>query len=100
VKFITTESVEALYEVLMDLAAGQSVCISASDFRKLTGDEIAKFTSEGRLMMGNLSARANCTIETTDCAAQFTKNLARPVSGVWPSLKADLSVRRPGSSSQ
>jgi hypothetical protein len=100
VKFIATENVEALYEVLIDLAAGQSVCISASDFRKLTGDEITKFASEGRLMMGNLSARANCTIETTVCAARFTKNLARPVSDVWPSLKSDLSVRCSGSSSQ
>ncbi len=85
-QFITPESVDVLQAALMDLIAGQTVCISAAEFKKLTGDEITQFASEGRLMMGNLSASANCTIETTDSAVLFTKNPARPVSGVWPSL--------------
>jgi hypothetical protein len=94
VQFITPESVEALQAALTDLIAGQTVCISAAEFRKLTGDEISMFASEGRLMIGNLSARANCTIETTDCAALFTKNPARPTSGVWPSLAQDKSLKK------
>jgi hypothetical protein len=77
----------------MDLIAGQTVCISAAEFRTLTGDEITKLASEGRLMMGNLSARANCTIETTDCAAIFTKNPARPASGVWPSFAVNKTLK-------
>jgi len=93
-QFITPESLEALQAALMDLTAGETVCISSAEFRKLTGEEITKFASEGRLMMGNLSARANCTIETTDCAALFIKNPARPASGVWPSFAPDKSLKR------
>jgi len=80
-ELITPDSVEALSAAL-NLTAGHAIYISAGDFKKLTGDEITEFASEGRLMMGNLSARANCTIETTGCTAVFTKNPARPVSGV------------------
>ena len=83
-KLIAPDSVEALRAALTNLIAGQAVYISASDFGKLTGNDIAEFASEGRLLMGNLSARANCTIETTDCVAIFTKSPARPVSGMWP----------------
>jgi hypothetical protein len=95
-ELITPDSEEALSAALMNLTAGQAIYISACDFKKLTGDEITEFASEGRLMMGNLSARTNCTIETTNCTAVFTKNPARPVSGVWPwSLKQRGSTTRP-----
>jgi hypothetical protein len=45
-------------------------------------------------MMGNLSARTNCTIETTDSAALFIKNPVRPASGVWPSLARDAFAKK------
>jgi hypothetical protein len=96
-ELITPDSVETLQATLANLSAGQAVYISACDFVKLTGVEITEFASEGRLMMGNLAARANCTIETTDCTAVFTKHPTRPVSGVWPwSLKRRASARNGG----
>jgi hypothetical protein len=76
-QLITPDSVEALGTVLINLSVGQSVYINADDFKKLTGDDISEFASEGRLMMGNLSARTNCRIETTDSRAVFTKNPER-----------------------
>jgi hypothetical protein len=75
-ELVTPDSMEALSATLINLTAGQAICISADDFKKLTGHEITEFASEGRLMMGNLSARANCTVETTNCTAVFTKNPA------------------------
>jgi len=62
---VSPESVEALVTTLMNLIAGQAVSVSAGDFRKLTGDDITAFCSEGRLMIGNLAAASNCTIDTT-----------------------------------
>ena len=81
-QLVTPDSVEALSTALMNLTAGQAIYISADDFKRLTGEEIAELASEGRLMIGNVAARANCTIETTNCTAVFTKNLARPVSSI------------------
>jgi hypothetical protein len=75
-ELIAVDSVEALSAALMNLAAGQAIYISAADFKRLTGHEITEFASEGRLRMGNLSARANCKIETTKGTAVFTKNPA------------------------
>jgi hypothetical protein len=80
-QFINPDNVVALKSDLINLIAGQSLCISAGDFKKLTGDEITEFGSEGRFMMGNLAEGANCTIDTTDGIAIFTK---KPVASVWP----------------
>ena len=76
-QLITPDTVEALGAVLINLSVGRSVYITADDFKKLSGDDISEFASEGRLMMGNLCARTNCTIETNDGRAVFTKNPAR-----------------------
>jgi hypothetical protein len=83
---ISLDSVESLRSALINLIAGQAVSISSGDFRKLSGDDINAFCSEGRLMMGNLAAAANCTIDTTGGTAVFTKNPARPTAGIWNSL--------------
>jgi hypothetical protein len=32
----------------------------------VTGDDLTDFATEGRFMIGNLSARTNCTVVTTD----------------------------------
>jgi hypothetical protein len=69
----------------MGLIVGQAVSIAASDFRKLTGYEITEFASEGRFMMENLAAKANCALDTSGRTAVFTKNPGRPMPGVWPS---------------
>lgn len=90
-QLIAPDTVEALGAVLMNLTAGQSVYLTAEDFKKLTGDEISEITSEGRLMMGNLSARTNCTIETTGGRAVFTKNPARISATPTPNPR----LRRP-----
>ncbi len=90
-EFLNPENVKSLKSALMHLIAGESVRISASDFRKLTGDEITAFCSEGRLMMGNLAASANCQIDTTNRVAVFTKKTATPVAGIWTSFsRAEL----------
>jgi hypothetical protein len=83
---ISPDSVESLRSILINLIAGQTARISNSDFRRLSGDDINAFCSEGRLMMGNLAAAANCMIDTTSGTAVFTKNPARPTAGVWSSL--------------
>jgi hypothetical protein len=68
------ESLEALRSALTNLPVDASVCITAEDFKRLTGDDLADFATEGRFMIGNLSARTNCTVTTTDERAIFTKN--------------------------
>jgi hypothetical protein len=85
-ELISPDSVELLKSNLINLIAGQEISISDHDFKKLTGDDIADFGSEGRLMMGNLAALTNCKIDTTNGTAVFTKNQAPPVSGVWHSI--------------
>jgi hypothetical protein len=82
-RIISPDSIDFLKSDLNGLVAGQSICISSRDFKKLTGDDIAAFCSEGRLMVGNLAASSNCTIDTTSGTALFTKNPARPTDGVW-----------------
>jgi hypothetical protein len=83
---ISPDSLESLQSTLINLIAGQAVCISGDDFRKLTGDEITTFCSEGRLMMGNLAASSNCTTDPTSGTAVFTRKPARPTAGVWTSF--------------
>ena len=78
-QFINPDSFVALKSELINLVPGQSVCISANDFKKLTGDEISDFASDGRFMMGNLAA--NCIIDTAGGLAIFTK---KPVACVLP----------------
>jgi hypothetical protein len=80
---ISPDSLESLKTALINAIADQVICITGDDFRRLTGDEIGAFCSEGRLMMGNLAAAANCTIDTSTGTAVFTKNPARPTAGVW-----------------
>jgi hypothetical protein len=64
-ELLSPDSLELLENALANLIADQTVYISDIDFKKLTGDEITEFGSEGRLMMGNLAAATNCTIDTT-----------------------------------
>src|ERR1700761_6808453 len=85
-ELINPDNRESLEHILLNLIAEQTVCISDVDFKKLTGHEITEFGSEGRLMMGNLAAATNCTIDTTSGAAVFTKNPALPRAGIWSSL--------------
>ena len=85
-ELISPDNLESLESALVNLIAEQSVYISDIEFKKLTGHEITEFASEGRLMMGNLAAASNCTIDTTSNRAVFTKKSARPAAGVWPSL--------------
>ena len=95
---ISPDKPESLEHILLNLIAEQTVCISDVDFKKLTGHEITEFGSEGRLMMGNLAAATNCTIDTTSGAAVFTKRPARPTAGVWTTLskqKADADQPDP-----
>jgi hypothetical protein len=85
-ELISPDSLELLKSNLISLIAGQEVFISEFDFKKLTGDDIAEFGSEGRLMLGNIAALANCKIDTTSGAAVFTKNQAPPSSSVWHAI--------------
>jgi hypothetical protein len=73
-QIITPESLGALASALTSLPVGESVYVTANDFKKLTGDDLTDFAAEGRFMIGNLSARTNCTIVTTDDLVIFTKN--------------------------
>jgi hypothetical protein len=70
----TPETLEVLGSALTSLPLGEAVYITAHDFKKLTGDELTDFGSEGRFIIGNLSARTNCTVVTTDERVIFTKN--------------------------
>jgi hypothetical protein len=81
---ISSDNLELLKSNLINLVAGRSVSISGGDFKKLTGDDIAEFGSEGRLMMGNLAALTNCQLDTTGGTAVFTKH-SHPVSSIWHS---------------
>lgn len=73
---LVVDTIEVLQSTLINLIAGQVVYITADDFETLTGDKITAFASEGRFMLGNLCARANCTIVTTTDRLIFTKNPA------------------------
>ena len=88
-RFISPDSIVALKSELINLVPGQSVCISANDFKKLTGDEISDFASDGRFMMGNLAESANCIIDTAGGLAIFTK---KPVACVLPRSPDSRSV--------
>jgi hypothetical protein len=89
--FVSPENLESLRSNLVNLPAGETVSISSDDFRKLSGHDISEFCSEGRLMMGNLAAASNCSIDTTTGIAVFTKNQAQPVAGVRPSFSREGS---------
>jgi hypothetical protein len=73
-QIITPETLEALGSALTNLPVGETVYITADDFKRLTGDALTDFAVEGRFMIGNLSARTNCTVVTTDQCVIFTKN--------------------------
>jgi hypothetical protein len=83
-ELISSDNLEFLKSNLINLIAGRSLSISCGDFKKLTGDDITEFGSEGRLMMGNLAALTNCQLDTTGGTAVFTKN-SYPVSSIWHS---------------
>jgi hypothetical protein len=87
---IKPENLEVLQSALMNLTAGQTASISDGDFRRLSGHEITEFCSEGRLMMGNLAAASNCSIDTANGTAVFTKNQARPVAGIRSTFSKDI----------
>jgi hypothetical protein len=73
-QIITPETLEALGSALRSLPVGETVYVTANDFKRLTGDDLTDFATEGRFMIGNLSARTNCTVVTTDERVVFTKN--------------------------
>ncbi len=73
-QIVVVESLDALRSVLTNLPIDEAVYITADDFKRLTGDKLTDFATEGRFMIGNLSARTNCTVATTDACAIFTKN--------------------------
>ena len=73
-RITAADTLEALGSALTILTVGETVCIFADDFKRLTGDNLADFATEGRFMIGNLSARTNCTVATTDACVTFTKN--------------------------
>jgi hypothetical protein len=77
IQIITPETVETLRQILTILPVGETVYITANDFERLTGDNLTDFTAEGRLMIGNLSARTNCTVMTSDDRVIFTKSPSR-----------------------
>jgi hypothetical protein len=96
-QIITPETVETLGELLTILPIGETVYITANDFKRLTGDNLADFTAEGRLTIGNLSARTNCTVVTSDDRVIFTKNPSRnlrPTISTAPPLLTDLARER------
>jgi hypothetical protein len=74
IQILTPETVVTLGDLLKILPVGKAVYISANDFKRLTGDNLADVTAEGRLMIGNISARTNCTVATSDDRVIFTKN--------------------------
>jgi hypothetical protein len=59
-QLIKPDTLEDLTSALNDLLADEVVCITADDFTKLTGDDLNFPVTEGRFLIGNLSARANC----------------------------------------
>jgi hypothetical protein len=69
----TPETLEVTWTALTSLPVGEAVYITAHDFKRLTRDDLTDFGSEGRFMIGNLSARTNCTVVTTDERVIFTK---------------------------
>jgi hypothetical protein len=73
-QIITPETLGALGSALTNLPVGESVYVTANDFKKLTGDDLTNFAAEGRFMIENISARTNCTVVTTDKLVMFTKN--------------------------
>src|ERR1700721_2350563 len=87
-QFINPDSIVALKSDLINLIPGQSVCISGTVFKKLTGDEITEFASDGRFMMGNLAA--NCIIDTAGGLGIFIK---KPVAGVCVFPRSPPAVR-------
>jgi hypothetical protein len=73
-QLITPDSFEALAFALNDLLTEQTACITADGYKRLTGDDLSVPITEGRIMIGNLAARTNCTVAITDERVVFTKN--------------------------
>jgi hypothetical protein len=73
-QLITPDNFEELASALNDLLTDQTACITADDYRRLTGDELNVPVTEGRIMIGNLAARTNCTVAITDERVVFIKN--------------------------
>jgi hypothetical protein len=65
-QLITPDSFEALVLALNDLLTDQTACITADGYKRLTGDDLSVPVTEGRIMIGNLAARTNCTVAITD----------------------------------
>jgi hypothetical protein len=88
-QIITPDTIEALQSTLTNLPVGETVSFTADHFKKLTGNDLTDFASEGRFMLGNLSARTDCTVLTTNACVIFTKNPHRNI----PSHGSDAAQR-------
>jgi hypothetical protein len=88
-QIITPDTIEALQSMLTNLRVGESVSFTADHFKKLTGNDLSDFASDGRFMIGNLSARGDCTTMTTNAFVIFTKNPYRAI----PSHRSDAAHR-------
>jgi hypothetical protein len=73
-QLIAPDSFEALAFALNDLLTDQTACITADDYKRLTGDDLSASVTEGRIMIGNLAARTNNTVAITHERVVFTKN--------------------------
>jgi hypothetical protein len=88
-RIITPDTTEELRWMLTNLRVGEAVSLTADHFKKLTGNDLSDFASEGRFVVGNLSARADCTVVTTNEFVMFTKNPYRAI----PSHGSDAAHR-------
>jgi hypothetical protein len=68
--------VPALFTLLTNPQLGDSVSLTADDFKKLTEDDLTDVVAEGRFLIRNFSARPNCTVVTANDRMIFTKNPA------------------------
>jgi hypothetical protein len=82
-QILTPDTIEALRSTLTNLSVGETVSFAADHFKRLTGDDLTDFASEGRFMLGNLSARTDCTVVTTSACVIFTKNPHRNLPSHW-----------------
>ncbi len=88
-QILTPDTIDELRSMLTNLQVGESASFTADHFKKLTGNDLNDFTPEGRYMIGNLSARTDCTVVTTNECVIFTKN---PYQAI-PSHASDAAHR-------
>jgi hypothetical protein len=88
-QILTPDTIDELRSMLTNLQVGESASFTGEYFKKLTGNDLSDFASEGRFMIGNLSARTDCTVATTNECVIFTKNPYRAI----PSHASDAAHR-------